>query len=60
MNKSEIEKTFNVKIDLESKVGRSYFYKITLPNGKVLDNHVRTMYRVEYLCTQYFKNGELS
>jgi len=44
MNKSEIERTFNVKIDLESKVGRSYFYKITLPDGKVLDNHVRTMY----------------
>lgn len=55
LNRLEIETKYGVIIEPEAKIGRSNFYNIILPDGSILESHVKSMIRVEYLCNQYFR-----
>lgn len=55
MNRLDLESKYDVRIDVEDKRGRSYFYTITLPDGSILESNVKGMTRVEYLCNKHFK-----
>lgn len=58
LNRLGVETKYGVIIELEAKIGRSNFYNIILPDGSILESHVKSMIRVEYLCNQYFKGDK--
>jgi len=55
MNRIDLEQKYDVRIEVDDKIGRSYFYTITLPDGSILESNVKGMTRVEYLCNKHFK-----
>ena len=55
MNRIDLEQKYDVRIEVDDKIGRSYFYTITLADGSILESNVKGMTRVEYLCNKHFK-----